>query len=279
MSPAVGALLALGCALAVTALPSVWLPRIAVLAGSGRLARSGAVGPATVGGPARAVRWSGAVGGAGAAVGLGAVALRGAVLLAVAGAAVSGVAALLARDAVRGRELGRRHRQLLTAVRVLAGELAAGATPAAALHAAAATGDVAAAQLHAGVDALRDGADAAAALAASGEPGVRALGAAWRLVESTGAALAEVVDHVAADLAAQDVRRRAVAVALAGPRAAAVLVAALPSVGVAMGAAMDARPLEFLLGPSAGQAVCCLGVLLDAAGVLWLRRIVRRAGR
>jgi tight adherence protein B len=44
-----------------------------------------------------------------------------------------------------------------------------------------------------------------------------------------------------------------------------------------MGMAMGARPLAFLIGSNAGRVVCCAGVLLDAAGVLWLRGLLRRA--
>jgi Flp pilus assembly protein TadB len=42
---------------------------------------------------------------------------------------------------------------------------------------------------------------------------------------------------------------------------------------------MGAHPGGFLLGAGAGRAVCCAGVLLDVAGVLWMRAILRRAER
>jgi Flp pilus assembly protein TadB len=42
---------------------------------------------------------------------------------------------------------------------------------------------------------------------------------------------------------------------------------------------MGARPWDFLIGAPAGRAVCCVGVVLDVAGVAWMRHILRRAER
>ncbi len=111
------------------------------------------------------------------------------------------------------------------------------------------------------------------------DPNTRPIGLAWQLGEDTGAALAGVLGRVATDLADVDEQRRTVAVALAGPRASAGLLTALPLVGIGLGAAMGARPWEFLFGPPAGRVVCCVGVVLDAAGVFWIRRILSRAER
>ena len=74
-------------------------------------------------------------------------------------------------------------------------------------------------------------------------------------------------------------QRRTVAIALAGPRASAALLTALPLLGIALGAAMGARPWAVLLGMPAGRVLSCVGVLLDAVGVLWMRRILTRAQR
>jgi tight adherence protein B len=109
------------------------------------------------------------------------------------------------------------------------------------------------------------------------DPDTRPVGIAWQLGEDTGAALAGVLGRVAADLGAADEQGRTVAVALAGPRASAALLTGLPLVGIAMGTAMGARPIAFLTTTQAGRLVCCVGVLLDVAGVLWMGRILRRA--
>jgi Flp pilus assembly protein TadB len=42
---------------------------------------------------------------------------------------------------------------------------------------------------------------------------------------------------------------------------------------------MGARPLDFLLADPIGRALCCAGVLLDVAGVFWIRAVVRRVER
>jgi tight adherence protein B len=180
-----------------------------------------------------------------------------------------------ARDAARRRDTAARHAQLLAALRVLIGELDAGARPAMTLAAAAGI-----APAHARVfteAAAADAGDAGTVLSA--DPATRLIGLAWQLSEQAGAELSGVLTRVTHDLAAEDEQRRAVAVALAGPRASAGVLAGLPLLGFALGAAMGARPWAFLLGDGAGRVVCCAGVLLDVGGLLWMRRILRRAER
>ena len=146
--------------------------------------------------------------------------------------------------------------------------------PGAALTAAAEVAPRYGSVLHAAARAASAGGDAADEL--RGDPDLRAVGLAWSLGQDTGAPLAEVLERVADDLAATDEQRRAVLVALSGPRSSAVLLAGLPVVGIALGASMGARPLAFLTAAGAGRLVCLLGVLLDAAGVMWMRRILRQ---
>lgn len=265
---------ALAGLLAVTALPSAAWVRAAGLGAAGRLVpvagvrRTGgrrpgaraAHGLVLVGLSGTAAGW--AAGGAPVAAGTGAV------LLAL---------AVLARDTARGRRSARERRRLLDAFRLLVADLEAGAGPAQALGAA---GEVCPhrPEFRQAAVAAAAGRDAAAALAASGDPHVRALGLAWALGAASGAALADVLGRVAADLAEVDARRRAVAVAVAGPRASALMLSGLPALGLVLGAAMGAHPLSFLLaGP--GRIVGGAGLLLDAAGLCWIRRILRRAGQ
>jgi tight adherence protein B len=49
--------------------------------------------------------------------------------------------------------------------------------------------------------------------------------------------------------------------------------------GVLLGAAMQAHPLDVLLGTPSGRLLCLVGVALDAAGLLWTRRLTSRAER
>jgi tight adherence protein B len=195
--------------------------------------------------------------------------------LALALALVLGVVGLLARDATLGRAAARRRVELLVAVRLLVAELDAGGRPPDALHAAADVAPSYADVLQDAARAAQAGDDPGAVLAA--DDATRALGVAWQVVEETGAAPGAVLAHIARDLSAVDDQRRAVAVALSGPRSSAAVLTGLPLLGIALGAAMGARPLPFLFAPGAGRVVCTVGIALDAAGVLWMRRIVRRA--
>ena len=209
----------------------------------------------------------------GAAV--GAVGWRTGPALGIAAAAVLAVGAVLVRDARANRAGIARRADLRAAVRVLVSELEAGALAAAALSAAAEVASQYANVLRDAASEAAAGGDAATVLIR--DPDTRAIGLAWALGQDTGAPLADVLGRVADDLAATDDQRRAVMVALSGPRSSAVVLTGLPVVGIALGVAMGAQPLAFLGGSSAGRLVCCVGVLFDAAGVLWMRRIVRSA--
>jgi tight adherence protein B len=156
-------------------------------------------------------------------------------------------------------------------------ELEAGTRPAAALNAAADLAPHYAVPLHEAAIAAAGAGDVAAPLLR--DPATVAIGSAWQLGEQAGIPLAGVLERVAYDLGAAAEHRRGVAVGLAGPRASAFVLAGLPLLGIALGAALGARPWAFLLGTGAGHWFCCAGVVLDAAGVLWMRAILHRAER
>jgi tight adherence protein B len=83
-----------------------------------------------------------------------------------------------------------------------------------------------------------------------------------------------------AALAADERRRRdEIGLALAGPRSSAVLLAALPALGVLAGAGLGASPLPFLLSSPAGQLCFFLGIGLDVVGARWVARLAASAGR
>jgi tight adherence protein B len=111
------------------------------------------------------------------------------------------------------------------------------------------------------------------------EPELRLLGRAWSVASASGASLVDVLTGVADDLAARLEQADAVAAALAGPRSSAMLLAGLPVLGIALGSAMQARPVQFLLGDHLGRSVLLAGVALDAAGLLWTRRLARGGER
>ncbi|MEU1303301.1 type II secretion system F family protein [Streptomyces shenzhenensis] len=217
------------------------------------------------------------------ALGIGLVlALLGAsVIPAIAGAA--GVPVLrrmrLARAARRARE--RRADTVIALCGALAGEVRAGRQPGEALLRAArdsgGLGDAQAAVLAA----ARFGGDVPGAFAAAarqpGAEGLLGLGACWRVAVDQGAGLAAGLDRLDAALRAERDQRADLRAQLEGARATAVMLAALPVLGLLLGTAMGADPLRVLLHTGAGLGCLVIGGLFEAAGLWWAARIVRGA--
>lgn len=103
------------------------------------------------------------------------------------------------------------------------------------------------------------------------------LAAVWRVGETTGGGIAAPVARVLRGHRARDRLRREVSAQLAGPTATAYLLSALPLVGIALGTALGADPLGFLLGTTSGRVVLAIGVAMDCAGVVWTSRITAAA--
>jgi tight adherence protein B len=194
-------------------------------------------------------------------------------------AATAGVIALAsAGHAARAaRRRARSRAQAGEAVALLAAELAVGVPLPSAMDAAAEVAPMHAASIQASRDAMRAAGNAAAPLSSGGEPVLVATGHALRVATACGLAVTDVLERVLADAAAVDDARRAALTATAGPRASCHLLALLPVLGLGMGVSMGARPFDFLIGSPAGRVLCCAGVVLDVAGVLWARSIVQRA--
>lgn len=216
--------------------------------------------------------------------------LTAAAALLLAGPAVAALCALVVLLApvvlaarVRGRSRQTERGCVVEACGALAAELRAGRTPAEALAVAAAlspgpTG----ATLRSASTAAGWGGDVPAALrsgaADSAVPEVlRALAACWQVCATAGSGLAAAVDSVADGVRARRHQERAVAAALAGPRASAVLLALLPLVGTALAAGLGARPLHVLLHTPLGIACLLVGGALDLVGLAWTRALVSRA--
>lgn len=272
--------LALGCAALTPVRPGA-AARVRVLAERGRLAPSsvrsgtGAVLVAAQRLP-RSARL-GAVVGALVTTGCAACGWTlGGPVLAVPFGLVAAVAWMLVHRAVASRSRRRRTDDLLRAVHVISGELSSGAGAPAALAAAAELGGTDSAVFAAAAATGDRGGEVSRVLLAA-RPAVHRLGQVWRIGEGSGAALALVLRRVADDLSAEVEQRRAVAVALAGPRSSATVVAGLPVLGLCLGLAMGADPFGFLTGTPAGRLVCAIGVVLDLAGIVWMARILRRA--
>lgn len=98
------------------------------------------------------------------------------------------------------------------------------------------------------------------------------------VAERSGAPLAGILEHYAAQLDAQLDGNSARDTALAGPRATVVLLAWLPVVGLVLGFALGINPVEVLLASPLGRFALAAGASFMLAGRVWSRRLVRRAG-
>ncbi|WP_225437602.1 type II secretion system F family protein [Arthrobacter sedimenti] len=98
------------------------------------------------------------------------------------------------------------------------------------------------------------------------------------VAERSGAPLAGILEHYAAQLDAQLDGLSARDTALAGPRATVVLLAWLPVVGLVLGFALGINPFEVLAGSALGRLALMTGVVLMVASRVWSRRLVQRAG-
>ncbi|MBC9725073.1 type II secretion system F family protein [Streptomyces sp. TRM68367] len=207
--------------------------------------------------------------------------LGASVLPVVAGAA--GVPALrrvrLGRAARRARE--HRGEAVIALCGALAGEVRAGRQPGEALLRAArdssGLGDAQSAVLAA----ARFGGDVPGALTGAarqpGAEGLRGLAACWRVAVDQGAGLAAGLDRLDAALRAERDQRADLRAQLAGARSTAVLLAALPALGLLLGTALGADPLRVLLHTWAGLGCLLAGGVLEGLGLWWALRIVREA--
>jgi tight adherence protein B len=269
------AFLALAVAVLMWPVPQPGERRLLGLAGAARLA-----GPAPSGlglpwrrlVPSRAVILVAALG-----VGGLATAWRGpAVGLAV--AVVGAMGLWCAARALRRASARVTDRDLSAALRLVRGELEVGSSAAVALTAGAAVAGVHRPAFEAAATALADGEDVVAAVtAAGGEPELIVIAQALGLAATLGTPLSGVLARVDDDVQARRDQARLVASALAGPRSSAALLAGLPVLGVVLGMAMGAHPVHVLLETTAGRVLLCVGVLLDALGVVWTARLISSA--
>ncbi|WP_344016193.1 type II secretion system F family protein [Streptomyces thermospinosisporus] len=207
--------------------------------------------------------------------------LGASVLPLVAGAAGVPVLRRLRLAALRRRERDRRGDAVIALCGSLAGEVRAGRQPGEELlRAALDSGGLGDAQATV-LAAARFGGDVPGALAAAarqpGAEGLRGLAACWRVAVDQGAGLADGLDRLEAALRAERDQRNDLRAQLAGARATAVLLAGLPVLGLALGAALGADPLHILLHTPAGLGCLAAGAVLEGLGLWWVRHIMRGA--
>jgi len=180
----------------------------------------------------------------------------------------------------RGRREAATHRTaVIELCDALATELTAGHPPATALlHAAGAATTLPMTPV---LEAARTGEDVAEALTrmsdTPGCEGLRLLAGCWRIGVERGGLLTNAIEGLSEALRDEQSHREEVLLQLAGPRATARLLAALPALGLAMATALGAHPLSFLLTTPPGALCLILGCGLDALGLWWTSHLATAA--
>jgi tight adherence protein B len=183
----------------------------------------------------------------------------------------------------RGDRAMRESRSMESAIEVLVGELRIGAHPATAFAAAAEeTAGPVGASCRAVAARARLGADVAAGLRGVAKTSALAsqwerLAVCWQLATDHGLAMSALMHAAQRDIAERQRFSGQVRSAMAGARATATILAALPVLSVVMGQLVGARPLPFLLGGGLGGWLLVVGLSLICAGLLWADRITDRA--
>jgi tight adherence protein B len=126
---------------------------------------------------------------------------------------------------------------------------------------------------------LAAGGDVAAGLRRCDAPQARWLAVAWQVSAGTGAPLTNVLEAYADSLRRHVETVRDRNAALAGPRATAKVLTAMPALGMGLGLLLGVDPVSALFAGSAGRACGIAGVACWVTGHLWSRALVRRAER
>ncbi|PQZ96301.1 hypothetical protein CQ018_03260 [Arthrobacter sp. MYb227] len=104
---------------------------------------------------------------------------------------------------------------------------------------------------------------------------------AWcfAISERSGAALAQLLDHLATDLESSADMRRALDAALAGPRATSKLLTILPMIGLGLGQLLGIEPFTVLLTHPLGRIAMISGIVLWATNRWWCKNMLSKIMR
>lgn len=108
---------------------------------------------------------------------------------------------------------------------------------------------------------------------ASGHASWHRIGIAWQTADQRGLPMIDMLGAVRSDLQARRGFADRTRAGLSGPRATATVLAGLPLLGIALGQATGAQPIQVLLGGGLGGVLLVAGTALAAAGVAWSERI------
>jgi tight adherence protein B len=173
-------------------------------------------------------------------------------------------------------------RMLQGALEVLVGELRVGAHPVRAFDTAAQeTGGVVGSAFRSVAARAGLGADVAAGLRAVAARSSLThewdrLAVFWQLAAQHGLAISTLMRAAQLDIVERQRYYARLEAGMAGARATAAILAALPVLGVALGELIGADPVAFLTGGGAGGALLVIGVTLLCAGLWWADRITDR---
>jgi tight adherence protein B len=95
-----------------------------------------------------------------------------------------------------------------------------------------------------------------------------------QMAERTGAPAAAVYDGLVRGIDEELEQAQELSIALAGPRATAAVLAALPLAGLVLALLMGVNSLAVLTGTTVGRACLTGGVLLWLAGQRWMKRLL-----
>ncbi|WP_224388733.1 type II secretion system F family protein [Pseudonocardia sp. ICBG1293] len=171
--------------------------------------------------------------------------------------------------------------ELADALARVTDELRTGAHPAAALAGHVHDGPLARALLEPAAVAARIGEPVPEALRRAARGPARRdidrIAAAWELADTHGAPLADLLTGLLDDIRWRIAHGARVRAQLAGPRATASVLTALPLAGIGLGQLMGIAPLTVLRTGLHGPALLLTGVVLTVAGAVWADRILRGA--
>lgn len=196
------------------------------------------------------------------------------------------VIAVAAVARIRKRRCGFRRlgegRALAAALETLVGELSVGAHPMSAFAVAAAeSGGPVGDALRAVASRAQFGADVARGIRdvahTSAVPGYwNRLAVCWELAAEHGLAMSVLMRTAHRDIVDRQRFADRTHAALAGARATATILAALPFLGVLLGQLIGAHPVRYLFGGGLGGGFLIVGVCLMCAGVAWADHIIDR---
>ncbi len=186
------------------------------------------------------------------------------------------------RSRRRRRQGAAEGRALAAAMDVLAGELRIGAHPVHAFEAAAEESSGAVRSVLSGIAArARLGGDVATGLRIAGSHSALRtqwdrLAGCWQIAAEYGLPIAALVRAAQTDIVERQRFSERVDSSMAGARATAAILSALPVLGMLLGELIGAAPLAFLTGGGIGGALLVAGTGLLCCGVAWAGRITDR---